>query len=290
MKIPIVFTFDENYAAAGSVAIQSLLATKNPETEYEIIVVHSGLSGEAKAKLEQWHPVRWIKFEPEKYGALIVSDRYNIACWYAAFLPEILTEYDKILYSDVDVLFKRDVSEAFYTDLGSKALAAVPVFYNNGPDKTELEKRMGDVVYTGDFLVMNLDCCRRAHSAAQMVQLASEYKDSLGAIQMELMNIVAKDAIVPLSFEYDVIAACYYNYILHGAIYATNYYSTEQMVEAIKNARKIHYTCDFDVCKIWNDNPENIPQDYMPYLLKSGFYKGAEQVYNPVDSEVDPWA
>ena len=94
MKIPIVFTFDENYVAAGSVAIQSLLATKNPETEYEIIVVHSGLSGEAKAKLEQWHPVRWIKFEPEKYGALIVSDRYNIACWYAAFLPEILTEYD----------------------------------------------------------------------------------------------------------------------------------------------------------------------------------------------------
>ena len=204
MKIPIVFTFDENYVAAGSVAIQSLLATKNPETEYEIIVVHSGLSGEAKAKLEQWHPFRWIKFEPEKYGALIVSDRYNIACWYAAFLPEILTEYDKILYSDVDVLFKRDVSEAFYTDLGSKALAAVPIFYNNGPDKTELEKRMGDVVYTGDFLVMNLDCCRRAHSAAQMVQLASEYKDSLGAIQMELMNIVAKDAIVPLPFEYDV--------------------------------------------------------------------------------------
>ena len=44
MKIPVVFAFDESYALAASVDVKSLIESKLPTTEYEIFVLHNGVS------------------------------------------------------------------------------------------------------------------------------------------------------------------------------------------------------------------------------------------------------
>ena len=53
MKIPVVFAFDDNYALPASIAIQSLLDSKRPSTDYEIIVFHGGLSPKTIQKMEK---------------------------------------------------------------------------------------------------------------------------------------------------------------------------------------------------------------------------------------------
>ena len=44
MIIPIVFATDDNYVLPLSVAIKSLLDTKNKKDEYIVYVFHNGLS------------------------------------------------------------------------------------------------------------------------------------------------------------------------------------------------------------------------------------------------------
>ena len=52
-SIPVVFAFNADYALPASVAIQSLLASKRPETAYDIIVLHTGLPERMKRKMEK---------------------------------------------------------------------------------------------------------------------------------------------------------------------------------------------------------------------------------------------
>ncbi len=62
-KIPVVFTFNDDYALPASIAIKSLLDYKNPDTEYEIIVLHGGLKEQTKQKFKSICKVKWLKIK-----------------------------------------------------------------------------------------------------------------------------------------------------------------------------------------------------------------------------------
>ena len=51
-KIPIVFAFDDNYALPASIAIQSLIDAKNPDTDYDVFVLHGGLAKSTINKMQ----------------------------------------------------------------------------------------------------------------------------------------------------------------------------------------------------------------------------------------------
>ena len=53
MKIPIVFTFDDNYALPAAVAIKSLVHTGKKETWYDIYVLYQNLSDANRRALDQ---------------------------------------------------------------------------------------------------------------------------------------------------------------------------------------------------------------------------------------------
>ncbi|MDE4998687.1 glycosyltransferase, partial [Francisella tularensis] len=48
-----------------------------------------------------------------------------IITFYRLLIPKLLHQYDKVIYSDVDVLFQSDMSEVYYTDLTSYEWAGV---------------------------------------------------------------------------------------------------------------------------------------------------------------------
>lgn len=76
--------------------------------------------------------------------------------------PELIPEYDKILYSDVDVISREDLSDYYFTEIGDNSFAGVE---SGSAYQPGIQKCLLDVLgidwhkgyfYSGD-LVINLE-------------------------------------------------------------------------------------------------------------------------------------
>lgn len=66
-KIPVVFTFNDDYALPASIAVKSLFDCKKAETEYEIIVLHRGLSKRTKRRFKSICEIKWIEIKDKNF-------------------------------------------------------------------------------------------------------------------------------------------------------------------------------------------------------------------------------
>lgn len=269
IKIPVVFTFDENYAAGASVAIQSLLASKHKDTKYEIYVLYGSLEEETKRKLSQWCDINWIYLKPELFKGLPCSNKYTLPAWYSSIVPEVMPkDLTRAIYSDVDVLFKGDLTELYNMDLHGNYLGAVPGGWNMGTFPHS--DKMGYVIYTGSIMVLDLKQLRAVHSWQLMVEAGKKYFQDIKCRQMGIMNIVAKDKIEPIPVKYEIFDTSYRDRLEDVSF--NEYQDFFTMLAARKDVRRVHYTVDGEKKKIWEWPLEQIPEEYRQYLLKSGLY------------------
>lgn len=131
-RIPVVFCFDDNLLMPAGVCLSSLLFHANDTTFYHIFILHDKdcvfPSTGYLEKLTHVYPNCIIEYrcvgEEFKNGFQIRG--ITQATYYRLLIPEIVTEYDKLMYHDVDVIFRTDLSSVFeQTDLTESYLAGV---------------------------------------------------------------------------------------------------------------------------------------------------------------------
>ena len=121
-KIPVFFTFDKNYVVAAEVAIYSMLKHASPAYEYKLYVLHTDIPESLQKEM-----VRLVgKFNNASLEFIDTSafdDDENILrgkahfskeIYYKLIAAEIFPQYDRIICSDVDVVFTGDISESYF--------------------------------------------------------------------------------------------------------------------------------------------------------------------------------
>lgn len=120
--IPIVFAFDNRLTIPAGVAITSLLMNAHEDTFYDIFILHSekeSLDKEILAKVSE-------KFSNCRITYRTVGNIFDNAfeirdittpAYYRLLIPQLVLEYDKVLYSDVDVIFRSDLTGFYKTDI-----------------------------------------------------------------------------------------------------------------------------------------------------------------------------
>ena len=127
--IPIFFTFNDNYSPQCAVTILSLLSNKHKTVNYKLYVISDDISENNKNKIMEIvnnfkdSSLKFIKGENliffeyhqklqnKKFGDTILTKEALYRCY-----PDLITEfnkYDKIIYSDVDIVVKKDISELY---------------------------------------------------------------------------------------------------------------------------------------------------------------------------------
>ena len=162
MTIPILFTFDASLEMPAGVAISSLLESAAPGTFYDIFILHGPEVDFSKSKLNAL---------PEKYGNCRLTFRrvsgefvgaYEVrgipeTAYYRLIAPELIPEYEKILYSDVDVIFREDLGRFYSVDLGNNCFGAVDNCSALRPDEQKnISSRLGLDWRKGYFYSGNL--------------------------------------------------------------------------------------------------------------------------------------
>lgn len=244
-RIPIVFAFDNNLSFPAAVCIYSLLANAKPTTTYDIFILHHK---DERLNLNELDTVI-AHFPRHSYQLRQVDDTFNASfeirgittpAYYRLLIPRLIPEYDKVIYSDVDVIFRQDLADVYAEDLGDNYIAGVNNLAHLDNDLTQhynnhLHLNPQNIICSG-FLVMNCELIRKHNLVNKFLEHThARYKFQ----DQDILNITCCNHIKMLSPKYSVLT-----YIAYMAVYKPSdieqIWSKSEINETLSNGN-IHY-------------------------------------------------
>ncbi len=250
-EIPIVFTFDRRIVLGAAVSIKSLIDAADESTSYQIHIFHSDLS---KADQKSFYEIifgsrheMFFHFIDKNIFAGIPKSTgsWTEIVYYRLIIPEILKQYDKVIYSDVDVFFKADMSEVFSTDVSEYDFAAVRAERNSAQNICHkyFPENKNEYIYWSGFLLLNCKKMREEKFFDKCIKIAKAFVGRLKFFDLDTINL-ASQKILALPLSYVTLEGLYaFDKIEDSKDYAyiKSVYSNDEMLFAKNNPHIIHY-------------------------------------------------
>ena len=249
--VPIVFAFDRRVLRPAAVAIRSLIEAAQKDTTYQIHILHPGFSTKINAAFadiakETRHTVVFHKIDNSRFKGL-PSGRgsWTEVVYYRFLIPELLTDCDRAIYSDIDVYFKGDLSSLMDLDMKGAPIGAV-IGEVNGPAMkchNYFPENNSEYVYMSGFLLMDLSKMRKEALTERLLNTAKSYGKRLKMFDLDALNLTCNH-IHSLPFEYCVLETVYEAQSVRGApefSWLSDHYSIDNLEGAKINTKIIHY-------------------------------------------------
>lgn len=247
-SVPIVIAFTPNYFIPAATCLYSICENIESEEQVNIICL---LSEELPERLKE--KIRLIGGKRVQYSFvnlkgrmldIYVNAKYTEAASYRLLLPDLLPEYDKVIYIDCDVIVRNDLSKLYrIINLDNNYLAAV--FEAPMDFQIERFKALGcnpmEYINSG-FLIMNLELMRRDKMVEKFLKASKA--DYLEFPDQDVLNQLCKGRILGLPPYYNSIRTFYLPQ--YKSFFLCKY--TEQDWIDIHQHGTVHYTG----AKPWN--------------------------------------
>lgn len=167
--LPIFFAVDDGYIPFLGVTLKSLVDTSSTDNYYLIKILYTSINEENKERIKKYERENiniefvdlssYIEKVTEK---LHTRDYYSKTTYFRLFIPDLYTQYDKVLYLDSDIVIREDVANLYNIDLGNNLVAGAPDEAVNAIKEFReyVEKVVGVASYNNYFnagvLLMNL--------------------------------------------------------------------------------------------------------------------------------------
>ena len=187
--------------------------------------------------------------------------------YYRLISPKLIPEYDKILYSDVDVIIREDLGHYYDLDLGENYFAGVdncsrlrPAVQKYLKESLGLDYRNG-YYYSGN-LIINSALIRRDGKMDEFRELG---KNDYNQQDMDIMNIACNGRFLPLGPSY-CLTNFLYELIVKKRADMEAIYGAEELDHAMKSGI-VHY----NGAKPWNGPCLNM-DIWWDYYRRSPFF------------------
>ncbi len=274
-RIPVVFTFDKRIVLAGAVTIQSLVDTAGAETSYDIYVYHPDIDEKDIKEFQKivegtCHTLsfQYISKERFKDAPINKGGSWTEIVYYRLLIPELLPQYDKVIYADTDVLFKADLSDAYNIDITEYECAAVAMEPNNANMICHkyFPENKNELTFISSFIIFNSKKMREENFVERMFKTIETFNTRLKFFDVDVLNITC-DKIYSLPYRYGVFQSLYYNDDWSGSYeygFLKNVFSDKTLREEVKNVVMLHYAGKPG--KPWRR--KHVPADYKEYMDK----------------------
>lgn len=132
LREPIIIAMatDDSYRPYLMVTLQSVLEHISNDEIYELIILYSGANvSEFRASLSNYNRpnfgLRVVDMRSYRHGTFYTSNHISLASYDRLYLPALLTQYNKVLYLDCDLIVLTDIAPLFRTEMGINYLAGV---------------------------------------------------------------------------------------------------------------------------------------------------------------------
>lgn len=239
---PIVLAFTPNYFVPAATLLCSMLRHSPHSAHFEVIcLLTEALPEQMQQDLALFGGerlrFRFINLEGRLQN-IYVDPKYTVAAAYRLLLPELLPEYDKVLYADCDMVVQNDLAALFReVDMGDHYLAGVAeaTLDFQLPHMEAIGCTPGTYINSG-FLIMNLDQLRQDKMVEKFMAAASAA--FLLFPDQDVLNQLCKGRILYLAPYHNAIRTFYLPQYKQAFL---NYY-TEQDWQAVQRHGNIHYT------------------------------------------------
>lgn len=196
--VPIAFAFDNNIITAACVCLSSLMMNADKDTFYDIFILHSkdvGLKKEELDKIPATYSNCQIHYMTVdgSFDSAYEIRHVTKATYYRLLLPDLIEKYDKIIYADVDIIFRMDLWDVYRQNICEFYLAAT---YDIGLNQDEKHlKQLGLLRWQyaqAGFLILNLKKLREEHMVDKFKELS---KNNYKYQDQDILNISCKNRI-----------------------------------------------------------------------------------------------
>ena len=269
--VPVLFAFDNSMMMPAGVCISSLLENSEPDTFYDIFILHNKNTCISNKILYGL---------PEKYKNCRITDRiadtvfdksYKVrgiteATYYRLLAPKLIPEYNIIIYSDVDVIFREDLSKYYHTDIGEYYFGAVD---NCSALRPKVRKHLSHLgldykkgYYYAGNLIINSKSLLEKGLINEFIQLGQQ---SFPQQDMDIINIACNGHFFSLGPSF-CLTVQLYELMLEKRDEMNAIYGHEEITHALEFGT-VHY----NGAKPWNEACPNM-DIWWSYYRKSIFY------------------
>ena len=206
--VPIVFCIDYKMVMPLGVSITSLVMNAEGVFYDIYIVVDKTVSESDRMKLKGMEvffknqfTITFIEignvFDNKKIS--ISHSYWSQANYYRLLLPQLLPQYDIVIYSDADIIFQSSLKD-IYKPLGNNLLAASQDNMQNVKIQQRAKKlglEDGQCYFCAGFLVMNLQKFRDEDLVTESLELAGSQRFEF--MDQDILNFLCKGRVVYLS-------------------------------------------------------------------------------------------
>jgi lipopolysaccharide biosynthesis glycosyltransferase len=283
--IPIMFCFNNEYSIPAAVAFRSLLENASKDYFYKLYVSHTDISLENQKKLQE---VAVYFQEHASLEFLLVKNRfedlwtktktkghYSKEAYYKLIAPSLFPQYEKIIVSDVDVVFLGDLSPSYFSFDATEDIYVAGVggvgkilhildSYKNGFSQDEISK----IVINAAYMVFNLNKMRKDNLEASFLRYAESNHLRILQLEQDVINLCCYPKIKFLPLRN---VMCNYVYDLYKTEEDFNNdkaFSRLELKEAMEDPILLHYP---GVKKPWTDIDCTKTQEWMKYLAMTSF-------------------
>ncbi|WP_416201287.1 MAG: hypothetical protein ACFWUD_03825 [Thermocaproicibacter melissae] len=252
-NIAITISSSDYYSPITGVLLESIRANASQNNNYDILIMDGQISSPHKEMMAsifnnaQNFSLRFLDSHNllHKYK-LKPKTGYTVDAYARLLLPELMKDFDKVIYLDADTVVNADLAELFSVDLGDKLIGGVrdirmAMWYGmpNSCQKAILDNQLNmkdpyDYFQCG-VLLFNLKQFRKEFTVEHLFEIAtSQYWDCL---DQDVLNYLCREKALHLDMAWNVMIKWP---VQPSESYAPAFIYNEY-VQAHKKPKIIHY-------------------------------------------------
>ncbi len=281
--IPIVFATNNAYAPYLGVTLQSLIVHSSPENHYQIYVFHTNLTETHRERLldmaTDYISIEMVQLDQEmsRKKQYVTERHFSVETLFRFFIPQLLPQFDKVLYLDCDIVILEDIANLYEIPLGECILGVGAL----GPWKmrenwaSTFSKQLGvneEDMFNAGILIINCKQFVQQNIKDQCLKLLEEdwQREDLNFIHpdQDTLTITCQGKLVQFSEEWN------YDWQLELNKHDPQWGCTKEQQEPYealkKSAKIIHYAGGF---KPWSYPELPLAEYFWKYARQTSFYE-----------------
>lgn len=286
IEIPIMFCFDNNYVIPAAVSFYSLLEHADKRYYYHMFVLHSDITIENQNKLKEtinefnsFSELEFVDLQnrfDDIWEPIRIKGHFSKEVMYKVLVASIFPQYEKIIVSDVDVVFLDDISESFNClDInenvylaGTKFVGKMASYMENyKPDFSddEIEKLKG---FCGGFIVFNLRKLRDDNMEKKFIDCFINEGYRINQMEQDVLNLCCYPKTKKLPLRYLACSYMWDIYLSEEDMLTDSHYTKEEIKNAMEHPVQLHYATS---TKPWKDVSCTKSEEWFRYIVKTPF-------------------
>jgi lipopolysaccharide biosynthesis glycosyltransferase len=285
-NIPIALAANDFYAPYLATTITSIVSNSSQDNNYDILIMQRDISDDNKRRLlnivknKNNCSLRFIDVSAysEKFSKLFTHMHFTIETWYRLVMPEILNNYDKVIYLDSDLVVDADIAKLFSADLKDNLLAATKdadtagLYNGYDPERKEymdniLKIKKPYEYFQAGVIVFNLKQFRKEFNVADTLKYASSYKWKL--LDQDVLNNLTQGRVEFIDMSWNVMTD-WASVRVKDIISRAPKELSDAYMEARNKPNIIHYAGGD---KPWQKPDMDLSEYFWKYAKESGYYE-----------------